>query len=177
MAKKPRKMLGSADSPYILSLMALIQTQSRKTIATWCMDYAETHILPIYEKYRPGDERPRHALLAARDWLQGLVKLPYVKNIILNEAHTAARENEDFPVVQAAARAVGQAASSIHTPTHSLGVAFYGAAAIAYDRAGVEASPETYDRIAEEVCADMEAALREATVENEPNPAKINWYC
>ncbi len=177
MAKKTRKMLGAADSPCILSLMALIQTQSKKTIANWCMDYAETHILPIYEKHRPGDERPRHALMAARDWLQGHVKLPFVKNIILNEAHAAARENEDYPVAQAAARAVGQAASSIHTPTHSLGVAFYGAAAIAYDRAGVGASPETYDRIASEVFAGMEAALRAAAVENEPNPAKINWYC
>jgi hypothetical protein len=170
-------MLGSADSPYILSLMALIQTQNKKTIADWCMDYAETHVLPIYEKHCPGDERPRHALQAARDWLQGLVKLPFVKNIILNEAHAAAREGEDNPIAQAAARAVGQAASSIHTPTHSLGVAFYGAAAIAYDRAGLEESQETYDRIASEVCADMEAALREAAVENEPDPAKINWYC
>lgn len=177
MARKPRKMLGAADSPYILSLMALIQTQSRKTIANWCMDYAETHILPVYEKHCPGDIRPRHALDAARDWLQGLVKLPFVKNIILNEAHAAAREREDDPAAQAAARAVGQAASSIHTPTHSLGVAFYGAAAIAYDRAGVEASPETYDRIASEVCADMDLALRKVAVENEPDPAKINWYC
>ncbi len=177
MAKKPRKMLGSADSPHILSLMALIQTQSRKTIANWCMDYAETHILPIYEKRCPGDDRPRHALQAARDWLKGLVKLPYVKSIILNEAHAAARANGDDPAAQAAARAVGQAASSIHAPTHSLGVAFYGAAAIAYDRAGVGASPETYDRIAEEVCADMASALRAATVENEPDPAKINWHC
>ncbi len=170
MAKKPRKMLGSTDSPNILSLMALIQTQSRKTIATWCMDYAETHILPIYEKHRPGDERPRHALLAARDWLQGLVKLPCIKNIILNEAHAAARENEDFPVVQAAARAVGQAASSIHVPVHALGAAFYGAAAVAYDRLGIKASPETYDRVAEEVFADMVSALREAAG-NEPDPA------
>ena len=177
MARKPRKMLGAADSPYILSLMALIQTQSRKTIANWCMDYAEGHILPIYEKHCPGDGRPRHALTAARDWLKGLVKLPYVKDIILNEAHAAAREREDNPVAQAAARAVGQAASSIHAPTHSLGVAFYGAAAIAYDRAGMEASSDTYDRIAAEVCADMEAALRKVAMDNEPDPAKINWYC
>lgn len=36
---KPRKMLGAADSPYIVSLMRLIETQSKATIASWCMDY------------------------------------------------------------------------------------------------------------------------------------------
>jgi hypothetical protein len=52
---KPRKMLGAADSPYIVSLMRLIDTQSKATIANWCMDYAEEHILPIFEKHCPGD--------------------------------------------------------------------------------------------------------------------------
>ena len=177
MAKKPRKTLGAADSPQVLSLIKLIRTQSRETIADWCMDYAEKYILPIYEKHCPGDERLHHALLAARDWMKGLNQLPYVKNIILKEAHAAAREAEDKPAAQAAARAVGQAASCIHTPAHSLGIVFYGAAALAYDRVGVDESPETYDRIAKEICADMEAALRAAAAENEPNPARINWYC
>lgn len=36
---KLRKMLGSADSPYIVSLMRLIETQSKETIAGWCLDY------------------------------------------------------------------------------------------------------------------------------------------
>ena len=79
---KPRKMLGNATSPYILSLMSLIETQSKVTLANWAIDYAETYILPIYEKRCPGDNRPRRAMEAARDWLAGKVKLPYVKNII-----------------------------------------------------------------------------------------------
>jgi len=53
---KLRKMLGAADSPYILSLMKLIDTQSKATIARWCMDYCEEHILPIFEKHCPGDK-------------------------------------------------------------------------------------------------------------------------
>lgn len=175
--KKPRKMLGSADSPYIVSLMRLIETQSKATIASWCMDYAETHILPIYERAYPDDPRPRSALEASRRWFEGRVKLPEVKNIILNECHAAAREAEDNPAAQAAARACGQAAACFHTPTHSLGLAFYGAAAIAYDRAGLKETPETYDRIAAQECAKMEAALRAVSVENEPNPAKLKWNC
>lgn len=174
---KLRKMLGKADSPYIVSLMRAIETQSKETITHWCIDYAEAHIIPIYEKHCPGDLRPHLALDAARRWMRGEAKLPEVKNIILNECHAAARELEDNPAAQAAARACGQASACFHTPTHSLGLAFYGAAAIAYDRVGTEEKPEVYDKIAAEECAKMVEALRKVSVENEPNPAKINWNC
>lgn len=174
---KLRKMLGAADSPYILSLMRLIETQSKATIASWCMDYCEAHILPIYEKHCPGDDRPRSAIAASRDWFAGKKKLPEVKNIILNECHAAARELNDNPTAQAAARACGQAAACFHTPTHSLGLAFYGAAAIAYDRVGINETPDVYDQIAAAECAKMEAALQAVAVANEPNPAKIKWNC
>lgn len=174
---KLRKMLGKADSPYIVSLMGLIETQSKATIASWCLDYTEEHILPIFEKECPSDGRPRMALDASRRWFEGTAKLPEVKKIILNECHAAARELDDNPVAQAAARACGQAAACFHTPAHSLGLAFYGSAAIAYDRVGLGEKPEVYDKIAAEECAKMEAALRAVAVENEPNPAKINWNC
>lgn len=174
---KLRKMLGAADSPYIVSLMRLIETQSKETISLWCMDYAQEHILPIFEKECPGDNRPRMAIDAARQWFEGKVKLPEVKNIILNECHAAARELDDKPAAQAAARACGQASACFHTPTHSLGIAFYGAAAIAYDRLGLSEKPEVYDKVAAQECAKMEAALRAVAVENEPKPAKINWGC
>lgn len=174
---KPRKMLGGADSPYIVSLMRLIETQSKATIAAWCLDYAEAHILPVFEARRPGDGRPRMALDASREWLAGRKKLPEVKDLILNQCHAAARELEEDPAAQAAARACGQAAACFHTPSHALGLAFYGAAAVAYDRVGTGERPETYDRIAAEECARMEAALRAVAVADEPNPARINWRC
>ena len=177
MKTKLRKMLGGADSPYIISLMRLIETQSKATIASWCLDYTQAHILPIFEQHCPGDSRPRMALDASRDWFAGKKKLPEVKSIILNECHAAARELDADPAAQAAARACGQAAACFHAPTHSLGLAFYGAAAIAYDRIGLLQNPEVYDAIAAEECAKMEQALRAIAVENEPNPAKINWRC
>lgn len=174
---KLRKMLGKADSPYIVSLMELIETQSKETISSWCLDYAEAYILPLFERECPKDTRPRLALDASRRWFEGKAKLPEVKNIILNECHAAARELDDNPVAQAAARACGQAAACFHTPTHSLGLAFYGSAAIAYDKYGLKENAETYDRIAAEECKKMEDALRMIAVEDEPNPAKINWNC
>lgn len=177
MAVKLRKMLGKADSPYIIAMMRQIETQSKTTIAVWCMDYAEKHILPIFGKRCPNDPRPAMAIAAARDWLEGRKKLPEVKNIILNECHAAARELDGDPAAQAAARACGQAAACFHTPTHSLGLAFYGAAAIAYDRLGLEASAAEYDAVAAEECEKMRLSLEAVSVPGEKNPAKINWNC
>ena len=112
---------------------------------------------------------PVPALTAARAWMDGRVKLPEVKRIILSECHAAAREAEDHPAAQAAARTCGHAASCIHTPTHALGLAFYGAAAIAYDRVGVNETPDVYDRIAAEECSKMEAALRATAAPTDPS--------
>lgn len=162
-------MLGTATSPYILSLRAKIETQSKITIANWGMDYAEKHILPIYLKYYPTDFRPQNAIITSRKWLEGEIKFPEVKDIILNSCHQAAREAEDCPAAQAAARALGQAAACIHTPTHSLGIAFYGSAAIAYDKYGLEQTSVFYDKIANDTVADMENALQQVVIENELN--------
>lgn len=173
---KIRKMLGSADSPYIISLMGLIETQSQTTIANWCMDYAEEFLLPVYESIYPEDTRLQEALNASRAWQAGELKLPVVKRLI-QEVRNAAREAEENPAAQAAARAVGQAAASVHTATNALGIAFYGAAAVAYSRVGTQEEPEIYEAIAAEECAKMEAALRTVSIEDEENPARINWYC
>lgn len=173
---KPRKMLTDCNAPYIVALMRLIETQSKVTIANWCVSYAEAHLLPIWEKHYPADERPRAAIQAARDWLEGKIKLPAAKKAILG-AHAAAREAEGNPAAQGAARAIGQAASTIHSATHSLGLPLYGSLAIAYERIGVQAPWEDLLRVAEEECWKMHAALKAVAVENEPNPAKVNWKC
>jgi hypothetical protein len=116
---KYRRMLSDIEAPYIQALMRLIDSQSKTTLANWAISYAEAHLLPIYEKSYPNDPRPRAALEAAREWLDGKVKLPHVKGLIL-EAHAAAREAEGSPAAQAAARTIGQAAATIHAATHSL---------------------------------------------------------
>jgi len=160
MPKKLRKTLGDVNAPHVTALKNLINTQNKDIICKWCLGYAAEKILPIFEKYCPGDGRPRNALNAAYDYLGGKIKFPVVKNIILNECHAAARELDAVPAAQAAARAVGQSASAVHTPAHSLGVLFYGAAAVAYERVGIDAAEEIYAKIAEEVCFDYTNALR-----------------
>jgi hypothetical protein len=174
---KLRKTFGDVNAPSTVALMRLIEIQSKTTIANWTLDYVERTMLPLFLKHCPSDERPAHAIAAAREWLDGKVKLPYVKNIILNECHAAARELDNNPVAQAAARAIGQSCGSIHAAPHALGLYFYAAAAIGYDRLGFDAKQTEYEAVAEEVCADYTAALRAVAVENEPNPAKCKWNC
>lgn len=173
---KIRKMLGKADSPYIVSLMRLIETQSKNTIVKWCNEYAKENILPIYEKNYPEDYRLRNALNAVNEWLEGNMKLTEAKKII-KEAQIAAREAEGNPAPQAAARAIGATTTTINTITSSLGLAFYGSASIAYSSVGINENDEVYDKIAARECKKMEEALRKVAIIDEPNPAKINWNC
>jgi hypothetical protein len=174
--KKPRKMLSDWNAPYVQSLMKLIETQSKVTLATWCIDYAMENILPLYEKQVPNDSRPFNAIYSALEWLSGAIKLPKAKAAIL-ECHTAAREAEGNPVAQAAARTIGQCASTIHSARHCIGLALYGAIAVAYEQLGTEALWAQIEQCAAEECRRMEAALRTIAVDNEPNPAKMTWEC
>ena len=173
---KARKMLSDWDAPYIQSLVKLIETQSKSTLVHWAVDYAEGVILPLYNKYYPNDLRPQNALNSAGQWLAGAIKLPQAKMVIL-ECHAAAREAHANPVAQAAARAIGQSASTIHSARHCIGLALYGAIAVAYDTLGTNATWEQLDKCAADECGRMLDALRSVAVENEPNPAKIDWKC
>jgi hypothetical protein len=173
---KYRKMLSNWDAPYIQAIVKLVETQSKATLITWVTDYAEKTLLPIWLKSIPDDARPKAALDAARAWLSGDIKLPVAKPIIL-QCHEAAREMEQNPTAQAAARAIGQAASTIHSATHCMGLALYGALAAAYDTCGIDAPFSQLEQYAAIECERMREALEAISVENEPNPAKVNWQC
>jgi hypothetical protein len=164
MSKKLRKMLGDKDAPRTKSLLQLIESQSKATVCKWCMDYAEAQFLPIFERRCPSDSRPRHALDAARDYLNSKLTFSEAKGHIW---YYADGETDGDPIIQAAENAIGQAASVVRYPSkwHALAVYFYGAAAVAYDRVGLNESAEVYDAIAAEECTKMEAALRAVAME------------
>jgi hypothetical protein len=149
--QKARKMLSDWDAPYIRSLVKLIETQSKSMIAHGAVDYAEHVILPLWSKYYTYDLRPQNALNAAREWLSGAIKLPHAKKAIL-ECHAAAREADVNSVAQAAARAIGQCASTIHSARHCIGLALYGAIAVAYDTPGMNATWEQVPPTSADVC-------------------------
>ena len=173
---KYRKTIGNWKTPSIQALMRAMETQSKTTLAHWATDYAEAVLLPLWFKQYPEDPRPLQALEAARAWLSGSIKLPQAKIHIL-ACHAAAREAEAFPAAQAAARAIGQSTSTIHSARHAIGLAFYGALAVAYDQLGTDAPWAKLEQCAAQEVHRMRAALLAVSVQEEPEPAKIDWKC
>ena len=174
--KKYRKMLSNWQAEPIRGLMRLIETQSKETLVNWAVGYAEANFIPIYAKHYPEDQRPQLALEYARKWLRKEVKLPEAKQYI-RACHEAANEAEEFPAAQAAARAIGQAASSIHSAMHSLGLALYGGVAVAYDQLGMDVPWAEHEAYALQECEKMLSALQAVAIPDEPNPVKVKWFC
>lgn len=173
---KLRKMLGRADDPQIVTLMHLIETQSKPTLAAWAAACVQERYLPVYERAYPNDRRMRELIEAIGDHLHGALKLPQLK-ILLRQARAIPQEAEGDPAAQAAARAVVTACGVIQTPTNALGFVFYGAAAAAYDALGLSAAASEYDTFAAAEFEALAASLRAAAVPDEVRPAKINWNC
>lgn len=167
-------MLGDWRQPEVQDLGRLIDSQSKSTVAAWCVSYAETRMLPIYERAYPSDTRPRDALAAARAYIADAAAFPELKAGV-STCHAAAKEAERNPAAQAAARATAHAASAVHALAHSLGLALYGTTAVAYGRAGTEANAGLYDRIAKTEFDKMEETLFAASVENEKEPSQVDW--
>lgn len=173
---KLRKMLGEVDSAECISLMRLIETQSKSTLAAWAVGYVKENYLGIYEAEMPKDRRLSDAVSACMECLTGKKKLSEIKPI-LKEAAQCARDSADCPVVQAAARAVSTACGTLQTPTNALGFIFYGAAAKAYSEAGLDESKEVYDRLADVEFRNVYESLKKAAVVDEKNPVKVKWNC
>ena len=173
---KLRKMLNDVNADYIQSFMRLIETQSKETIAKWCVNYAEENILPLWLKDFPEDPRPGNALADARDFLGGNIKLADAKKQI-NGCRAAAREAESSHIAQGAARTIDVAANTIHNPAGSIAIAFYGGLTLAYSKKGLDAPWEELEQTAIEECVKMRESFVKIMVEDEPNSAKIDWGC
>lgn len=140
-----RKILFSRESECIRPLKRLVEEQTHKTLVLWVFDCAP-RFLELFETYRPDDSRPRDAISAGQLWARGEVKMPFAKRAI-HAAHSAAAQAEEFPPAQAAARAVGHAAATVHVETHALGVVFYGLTALVYEH-----KPEHVDAFVRKEC-------------------------
>lgn len=140
-----KKLLFTKDSECIRPLRSSVEVQTHKTLILWAFDCAPRFI-ELFEEYYPDDTRPREAIDVARLWAKGEVKMPIAKKAILS-AHDAATDAEDIPAAQAAARAVGHAAATVHVGTHALGIVLYGLTALIYDE-----KPDDVDAFAVKEC-------------------------
>ena len=91
-------------------------------------------VLPLFEKERPKDHRPRQAVEAIHAWAQEKRELGMaeVRRLSLG-AHASARKCAS-DAARFAARAAGHAVATWHVPTHAMGVPMYACTAIIASR-------------------------------------------
>jgi hypothetical protein len=119
-------------------------------LALWAAECAE-HVLPLFEREVPDDDRPRAAIAAARSWAAGA--LPMMRTRAAGgHAMAAARPLRGAP--RFAAYAAGQAAVVAHVPEHDLGAAAYAIRAV-----HAAAAADDRERARREECAWQRARV------------------
>ena len=104
--------------------------RDQRLLALWAADCAK-RVLPLFEKARPNDDRPRKAIEACREWVRtGVFKMADIRRASL-AAHAAARKAKDNDPACIAARAAGQAVATAHVSQHAFGAAYYALKAVA----------------------------------------------
>lgn len=172
---KLRKMLGDVNSPVCMEIMALIATQSQRTIEKWAVDYAAENALPLYNAQCPGETLLDDTVAKCRSYMAGEMKLSQLKPSLSEARKLASATKGD--IAQAAARAVSAACASTQTSTNAFGFLMYAAAAAAYATLGIDCPQPEYDAYAQTQMEKALDSLRSVAVENEPNPVKVDWHC
>ena len=95
-------------------------------LALWAAACAE-HVLYLFESAHPGDPRPRQAIVHARAWARGEVKM-MESRAAGGHAMGAARDKRG--AARHAAYAAGQAGCVAHVAAHELGAAAYAIKAV-----------------------------------------------
>jgi len=117
----------------------LLRECSHPLAATWAFDVAQ-HVLHLFEVKNPNDGRPREALHALQQWIEGKISVSEARKFAL-AAHHAAKNATD-PAAIAAARASGHACAVCHVKTHAHGASMYAILSSMYTRQG-DSEPET----------------------------------
>lgn len=142
-----------------------------RRLAVWAADCAE-HVLPLFERAQPCDDRPRRAIELGRAWARGAIPWQEARTAA-GHANAAARDLRGEP--RHAAYAAGQAAAVGHVAAHELGAAAY---AIRAARAAVpEDESEEAGRLE---CAWQRAQLpdeiRELVLDDQRLRNELCWF-
>ncbi|MGV8907904.1 MAG: putative immunity protein [Propionicimonas sp.] len=141
-----------------------------RLLAEWALACAE-HVLPLFERERPEDTRPREAIDLGRAWIRGEVRMGEAHHAAF-VANAAAREQPD--PAKFAALSAGQAVAVAHVAAHDLGAAAYairaaGASVPTEDTARARLNERDWQR------AELPPAVRELVLEDQQNRNAICW--
>ncbi len=145
--------------------------ENHHLLAEWAAACAE-HVLPLFEKVRPQDSRPRDAIEIGRAWVRGEVTMM----VAHQAAFTANAAGRDLTgAAKFAALAAGQAAPVAHVAAHALGAAAYAIRAAASAAGAAEAENA---RLAERDWqrARIPAPVRDLVLEDQRARSAICWH-
>ena len=116
-------IFGKERDPRLITVRrgGTLQDADHRLLALWAADCAG-HVLHLFEQARPGDDRPRRAIEAARAWARGEITMMQAR-AAGGHAMGAARELKG--PAREAAFAAGQSAVVAHVAAHELGAAAY----------------------------------------------------
>lgn len=121
-------ILSKVRDPRLITLRrgGTLSDADHHLLAVWAADCAE-HVLPLFERERPGDERPRRAIEAARAWARGEVRMMEARAA---GGHAMAAARYLKGAARFTAFAAGQAGVVAHVAAHDLGAAAYAIKAV-----------------------------------------------
>jgi hypothetical protein len=139
-------------------------------LAFWAADCAE-HVLGLFERERPDDDRPRRAVELCRAWAQGEILMSQARTAG-GHANCAARDLSG--AARHAAYSAGQAACVSHVAAHELGAAAYAikAARAAAPQGRSETSGHDECRWQR---AQLPAAIRELVLDDQRLRIDLCW--
>lgn len=116
-------ILGTERDPRLVTIRrgGTLTDRDHQLLALWAADCA-AHVLHLFERERPDDDRPRRAVELARAWARGEVTMT-TSRTAAGHANGAARDLRGAPRLTAYAAA--QAAAVAHVAAHDLGAAAY----------------------------------------------------
>jgi hypothetical protein len=148
-----------------------LQDDDHRRLALWAADCAQ-HVLDLFERARPADDRPRRAIELGRAWARGEVAWAEARTAA-GHAQAAARDLRGAP--RHAAYAAGQAAAVGHVAAHELGAAAY--AIRAAQAAGAPADGEEAGR---RECrwqrAQLRPEIRDLVLDDQRLRNELCWF-
>ncbi|HEX3265273.1 MAG TPA: hypothetical protein VHR16_06350 [Candidatus Limnocylindrales bacterium] len=140
-------------------------------LAIWAARCA-ADVLPLFERERPGDDRPRRAIDLALAWSRGAVRMTAARTAG-GHANAAARDLRGAP--RFAAYAAAQAALVAHVAAHELGAAAYAIKAVQ-----AAAQPSEATAAGRRACARQREALpdgiRDLVLDDQRLRNELCWF-
>jgi hypothetical protein len=149
----------------------MLSDEDHHLLAVWAADCAQ-HVLPLFERTRPDDDRPRRAIELGRAWARGEVSW-WDARAAGGHANAAARNLRGAP--RHAAYAAGQAAAVGHVAAHELGAAAYAMRAV-QAAAGAARGAEAGREECRWQRAQLPEAIRDLVLDDQRLRNELCWF-